>query len=252
MNLNETLCRYGLEGLETNDLTRLLGVTRQRIYQLKGTANDRSFSKKNIRVLADASRLADLAAEFQAEAYCKFGPVTDAWIEREYGDELMHIYNEASGMNDPAGPSVSAFNIAAAKGEVEAIKKHLREQNRRNPLYEHDWHLRCYSTPLGVPGFPSIGDHDGKGFFSLHNIAMQRAASLIRNLGGNPLLTYQEDEGGERSRRPDSAYWAAVWSAATSADLAMIDAENGVLNTASGWKWDFEPELDDRAYALLK
>lgn len=250
MNLSECLCRYRLEGLETSDLVRIMGLSRQRVYQLKAASDDRAFPKKHVRLLATASRLADLAAEFQVYAYRTRGAASDAVIEKEHGTELGHIYNEVSSSNSPACdvPSIKAM---AAKAAVEEMKKHYRAVHRSGSLLDHDWHLRCYSNALGTPGFPSVGDHNGKGFFSLHNIAMQRAFEMIRNLGGAPLLTYQEDEDGSLSSRPDSTYWASVWSTITDQDIAMIDAENGVLNTQTGWKWDFEPDLDGKAYAKL-
>ncbi len=247
MNLKGYLYRLGLEGLETSDLTALLGLSRQRIYQLSTVSDDRAMKSAHVHILEEASKLATLAADFQVAAYLGDGPDCVEEISRKYEPGLTELHADISRIA-AVSKVPSALAGVAGDGAIDAIRKQIRNKRKSERLAEHDWYLPIRLNALGVPPFPPVGEHSGKGFFALHNIAMREAYVRIRELGGSPLVTTSSDIPSDCIRFPDSTYWAGVWKKMT---IDQLDTIEDVPASSVVWKWDFEPDLDGKAYAKL-
>jgi hypothetical protein len=232
-SLFDHLVRLGLEQLEVSDLSKMFGVTRQRVSQMKSYRRDRHVPPHHVKILEEANRAADVVAEFQVEAYLASVRPSEEEMEEMYGNDF-----------DKAAEAVSQSGIdpeigrIIMTGGIDEVFRTLRTQAWKATLSQEDWYLRMYESTLGPPPFPPLGEHHGRGFFNLYNIAMRRAADRIKTLGGSPYVGLAYPSAERSCKEHDHFLWARTWDISNEDLAAMIDVP---MDTGLEWKWEFEP-----------
>lgn len=241
-NLPDILVHRGLSALQTKDLCDILGVTRQRIYQMCRPERDNHVPKAHVEALDDANAAADLVAEFQVRAYRSYGAVSETDIETKYGELVMRCIEAFRVMqvDQTFGESLSE---SMGKGIEEYLSLMERQRKWKNSLSGYDWYMRAYETGLGVPPLPRIGKRHGGGFFALYNIGLERAAERIKAIGGMPRIAYGPASQFDHHAEHDARMWSIMGGGEADDSVESLRWFDAVKPDEQTWRWEFEPAL---------